>query len=119
MSLLGSLSSTAPSTPQGQAYGYVFHRCKFTSNCPPKTVYLGRPWRNFAKAVFIECELGEHIKDEGFHDWNKKEAHETMFFAECNNFGPGANPKKRESFVKQLTEEEVKEYTLEKVFASL
>lgn len=108
---------TAPSTPEGQEYGYVFHRCKFTSDCPPKTVYLGRPWRNFAQAVFLECELGAHIRDEGVHDWNKKDAHETMFFAEYKNYGPGANIEKREAFVKQLSDEEAKAYTLENVFA--
>lgn len=110
---------TAPSTPEGQTYGYVFHQCKFTSNCPPETVYLGRPWRNFAKAVFIECELGEHIKHEGFHDWNKKEAHETMLFAEYKNVGLGAQPGKREAYVKQLTDEEALLYTKEQVFKNL
>ncbi len=108
---------TAPSTPEGQKYGYVFESCKFTSNCPEKTVYLGRPWRNFAKAVFLNCELGAHIKEEGFHDWNKPDAHETMLFAEYNCYGPGAKGT-RASFAKQLTEEEAAEYTKEKVLAS-
>ena len=49
---------TAPSTPQNQEFGYVFESCKFTSNCPDSSVFPGRPWRNFAKAVFLNCELG-------------------------------------------------------------
>ncbi len=73
---------TAPSTPEGQDEGYTFNRCSFVSReCPPKSVYLGRPWREFAKSVFIECTFGPHIKDEGFHDWNKEIAHKTSFFA--------------------------------------
>lgn len=48
---------TAPSTAAGQAYGYVFDSCKLISNAPNETVYLGRPWRNFAKSVFINCEM--------------------------------------------------------------
>lgn len=108
---------TAPSTPCGQKYGYVFESCKFTSNCPPQTVFLGRPWRNYAKAVFLNCEFGPHIKAEGFHDWNKKDAHDTMFFAEYNCFGAGADNGNRADFVKKLTEEEAKEYTKEKVLA--
>lgn len=40
---------TAASTPEGQEYGYVFEGCHFTGNCPPRSVYLGRPWRNLQK----------------------------------------------------------------------
>lgn len=108
---------TAPSTPQDQEFGYVFNHCHFTSNCPKESVYLGRPWRNFAKAVFLNCELDEHIKKEGFHDWNKKDAHNTIFFAEYNSFGTGANDSFRESWVKILTKEEAKKYKKENVLA--
>lgn len=81
---------TAPSTPEGQEFGYVFESCKFTSNCQDSTVYLSRPWRNFAKSVFLNCELGAHIKPEGIHDWNKPDAHATVYYAEYNSKGPGS-----------------------------
>lgn len=111
---------TAASTAEGQDYGYVFNECKLTSNCPKKSVYLGRPWRSFAKTIFINCELGEHIKDEGWHDWNKPDAHETIFYAEYNSTGAGANAikeGKRAPFSKQLTAEEASFYTKERVLA--
>lgn len=74
---------TAASTPEGQTYGYVFASCDFISrDCPPATVYLGRPWRNYAKTVLIDCALGAHIHPAGFHDWNKPQAHESIFYAE-------------------------------------
>lgn len=105
---------TAPSTPENQRYGYVFESCRFTSDCPNHSVYLGRPWRNYAKAVFLNCELGAHIHPDGFHDWNKPESHSTSFFAEYNSFGPGAG-NKRASFVHILNDEEAKFYTKELV----
>ena len=38
---------TAASTPENQAYGYVFKGCRFLNGgCPPGSVYLGRPWRS-------------------------------------------------------------------------
>lgn len=79
----------APSTPENQKYGYVFHECTFTSNALSNTVYLARPWRDYAKAVFIKCSYGKHIKAEGFHDWDKKHAHNTLYFAEyeCTSEG--------------------------------
>lgn len=73
---------TAPSTPEGQPYGYVFKNCSFiSSQCPDISCYLARPWRDYAKSVFIDCTVGSHIKNEGFHDWNKALAREKSFFA--------------------------------------
>ncbi len=106
---------TAASTPEGRKYGYVFDRCRFTSNCAPETVYLGRPWRSFAKTVIMRSELGPHIKKEGWHDWNKEDAREQAFYAEFENYGPGAAPEARVSWSHQLTREEAEEYSKEKV----
>lgn len=99
---------TAASTPEGQKYGYVFSRCNLISaDCPAGTVYLGRPWREFAKTVFIDCTLGAHIHPEGFHDWNKTAARETIFYAEYSKT-PYPN---RADFVKKLGESELTDYT--------
>jgi len=103
---------TAASTPEGQKYGYVFSNCRFTNDGVAKNVYLGRPWRNFAKTVLVCCELGNHIRPEGFHDWNKAAAHETIFYAEYGCFGPGAQGE-RASFVHRLTKEEAEKITFE------
>lgn len=67
---------TAASTPQGQAYGYVFHSCSLTAKPDVTSVFLGRPWREYAKTVFVACQLGAHIHSQGWHNWNdlKKEA---------------------------------------------
>lgn len=110
---------TAPSTAEGQEYGYIFNNCRFTSDCPDESVYLGRPWRNYAKAVFLNCEIGAHIKKEGFHDWNKADSHETSYFAEYNSYGPGANDASREPWVKILTKEDAMKYTKENIFKTL
>lgn len=78
--------ATAASTPEGQEYGYVFSHCRFTTDCCPEgSVYLGRPWRDYAKTVLLNCELGSHIHPAGFHDWNKENAHHTVFYAEYNS----------------------------------
>lgn len=104
---------TAPSTYENQKYGYVFHNCHFKSCCADNSVYLSRPWRPYGKMVLIHCELDGHIKDEGFHDWDKPEAHDTVFYAEYNCYGSGYKPELRADFVKQLSAGEAEEYTLE------
>ena len=105
---------TAASTPESEAYGYVFKDCRLTGNCPPHSVYLGRPWREYARTVFLNCELGEHIRPEGWQDWNKPHGH--FYYGEYNSYGPGANPGARAYFSHQLTEAEAAEYTVENIF---
>ncbi len=104
---------TAASTYEAVPYGYVFHKCRLTSDCPPHTVYLGRPWREYAKTVFLECELGEHIHPTGWMDWNKP--HDHFFYAEYKSTGAGAAPLLRADFSHQLTDAQAGEYTMKNV----
>jgi pectinesterase len=109
---------TAASTYDGLKYGYVFENCRFLNDgCPERSVYLGRPWREHARTVLINCYLAEHIKEEGFHDWGKTDAHESILYAEYASTGPGASGK-RASFVRNLTEDEAKEYSHESFMMS-
>lgn len=106
---------TAPSTDKGKTYGYVFYDCKLTADEGVNDVYLSRPWRPYAKAVFIRCEMGNHIKPEGWKNWNKKEAEKTVFYAEYMSSGPGANPQTRVKYSHQL--KNLKGYSIEDVLA--
>ncbi|MGH1517599.1 pectinesterase family protein [Chryseobacterium sp. JK1] len=102
---------TAASTPQDNEFGFVFIRSKITGNAKEQSVYLGRPWRPFAKTVYIDCEINSTIKPEGWHNWNKPDAEKTTFYAESNSKGPGAAIKQRVSWSHQLSKEERKKYT--------
>ena len=101
---LGDGYVTAPSTDQGKKYGYVFIGCKLTGVAEAQKVYLSRPWRPYAQAVFIHCDLGKHILPVGWNNWGKKENEETVFYAEYQNTGEGAATASRASFGKQLND---------------
>lgn len=107
---------TAASTPEGARFGFVFLNCTITGDAEPNSFYLGRPWRPFAKTVFIHCTLGKHIKPEGWHNWSKPDAEKTSYYAEYASTGPGANPTTRAAWTHQLTDDEAKQYTLENIF---
>jgi len=107
---------TAASTLPETTYGFVFLNCKITGDAPDASIYLGRPWRPFAKTVFINCSLDKLIKAEGWHNWNKPDAEKTSFYAEYKSVGEGANSNARVPWSHQLTDEELKNYTLEKIF---
>lgn len=107
---------TAASTFEGRKYGYIFRNCKLTAEEGVTKVYLGRPWRPFAKTVFIDCEMGNHILPEGWHNWNKKDAEKTSFYAEYGSYGAGAAPaKERVKWSHQLTPKQLSDYTFEKI----
>ncbi|TKC06731.1 pectin esterase [Pedobacter polaris] len=106
---------TASSSPDTSKYGYVFINSKITGDAPDHSFFLGRPWRPYAKAVFINCNLGKVIKTEGWNNWGKESNEKTVFYAEYKSTGVGANPKGRVSWSHQLDETTIKEYSLDKV----
>jgi pectinesterase len=112
----GGQYMTAASTQENTAHGFVFFDSKITGDAPDSSFYLGRPWRPFAKTVFINCDMDKVIRPEGWHNWNKPEAEKTSFYAEYGSKGEGANPAARVKWSKQLTEEEMKQYTISNIF---
>ncbi|KFC17988.1 pectinesterase family protein [Epilithonimonas lactis] len=108
---------TAASTPEGKKYGFVFTDCKITGDAKSRSVYLGRPWRPFAKTVFINTEVSEVIKPEGWHNWNKPEAEKTTFYGEFNSKGIGSNVKDRVYWSHQLSKKEAEEYSIKNILS--
>ncbi|MCR5840687.1 MAG: hypothetical protein K6G86_01265 [Bacteroidales bacterium] len=108
---------TAASTLQGQPFGYVFKDCRLTADPGVTKVYLGRPWRPYAQTVFLNCELGGHIRPEGWHNWGKESNEQTAFYAEYGCTGPGSDASARVGWSHQLTPAEAARYTYEGVTA--
>jgi pectinesterase len=99
---IGNGYVTAPATLADTKYGYVFYDCTLTATDGVNKVYLSRPWRPNAQAVYIRCNLGKHIVPEGWNNWNKKDAEKTVTYAEYQSTGDGASPSTRAKFGKQL-----------------
>jgi pectinesterase len=121
---------TAASTPQDHPFGYVFLNCRLTGDAIPWTAPaatqpdkltpqadLGRPWRPYGAVAYINCEMGNHIKPEGWNNWGKTENEKTARFSEYESKGPGANREKRFVWSKQLTDDEAASYTLKNILS--
>ncbi|PRY91377.1 pectinesterase [Marinilabilia salmonicolor] len=106
---------TAASTDEETEYGFVFINCRITGDAPEKSFYLGRPWRPYAKTVFVNCFLDKHIKPEGWHNWGSEDKEKTAYYAEYKSQGPGAALTDRVSWSHQLTDDEAKKYTPENI----
>lgn len=125
---------TAASTPQEKPFGFVFLDCTLTGDDTPwnpattnpattqpmskpnKPAYFGRPWRSYAAVAFIRCDVGDHIRPEGWHNWGKSANEQTARYSEYKNTGSGAATDKRVGWTKQLTDEEAAKYTVDNVF---
>mgnify|MGYP000645743452 CR=1 FL=1 len=101
---------TAASTTKGKAFGFVFLNCRLTAQKGVSEVYLGRPWRPYAKTVFINCELGAHILPVGWKSWSNKENKSTTFYAEYKNSGKGSNCRERVKWAYVLSARKATEY---------
>lgn len=110
---------TAASTPEGEPYGFVFHGCSFTASqdVAPDSVYLGRPWREWAQTVLIDCWLGQHIKREGWWDWNKPTAHERACYAGAILHGPAGDTAGWVPWARELDTAATARYAREQVLA--
>ena len=104
---------TAPATPEGEQYGYVFFDCNLTADNHVNKVYLSRPWRPFAQAVYIRCNLGKHIVPEGWNNWGKTSNEQTVNYAEYQSTGEGAAPSARVPYSRQLTD--ITPYTISSI----
>lgn len=107
---------TAASTPVQKKYGYVFRNCTVTGSAEAGSYFLGRPWRPYAKTVFIGCSLGRQIKPAGWDNWGKTENEKTVYYAEYNNTGEGAATAQRVKWANQLSGTQAGEYTLSHIF---
>ena len=111
---------TAAATDQDNPFGYVFLDCNLIAADNIDKVYLGRPWRPYAKTVFINTKMGKHILPEGWHPWPGDkmfpDKEKTAYYAEYNSLGEGADSKKRINWSHQLTKNDIKKYTLENIF---
>ncbi len=106
---------TAASTNRIIPFGFVFLECKLTADSTVNKVSLGRPWSPTASVTYINCWMDKHIIPEGWNNWKNPANEATARYAEYNSSGPGANPGSRVKWAKQLSDEEVKKYTLKNI----
>ncbi len=110
---------TAASTPEGKPFGFVFNGCRINAAGGVTKVFLGRPWRSFAKVAYLNCEMGSFIRPDGWDNWSKAENEQTAQFAEYGNHGEGALLSGRVGWSKKLSEKQVSAYTKEQIFVPL
>lgn len=110
---------TAASTEPESKFGYVFRNCQLTHDEigfdgePITRFFLGRPWQEAPRTVFINCEEPAALDPFGWLSWNVKPG----LYAEYQCFGDGSGTEHRHPDSRQLTSEEAVAYTLQNIFS--
>ena len=98
--------TAAPAHASEQEICFVFSNCRFTceDSVADGSIFLARPWRDYGKCSYINCEYGRHIAAEGFNKWNDTERDKTARFAEYTK--SGEKPSGRVPWSRALSEAE-------------
>ncbi|KAL0374635.1 UNVERIFIED_CONTAM: putative pectinesterase/pectinesterase inhibitor 45 [Sesamum radiatum] len=57
--------------------------------------FLGRPSKEYSRTIIMETQIGDLIQPVGWLEWNGNFALDTLYYAEFNNKGAGANTAER------------------------
>lgn len=56
-----------------------------------KPTYLGRPWKEYSKTVFMNTYMSSMVQPQGWLEWYGNFALNTLWYGEYRNYGPGAS----------------------------
>ncbi|KAI3515773.1 hypothetical protein L1887_14677 [Cichorium endivia] len=110
-------------TDPAQTTGFVFHECVvngtedymqlFRKNPSVHRTFLGRPWKEFSRSVFVRCKLEALVSPLGWMPWDGDFALKTLYFGEFGNSGLGSNISGRVMWSSQIPLDHVTTYSLQ------
>ncbi|OMO98296.1 Pectinesterase, catalytic [Corchorus olitorius] len=110
-------------TDPAQSTGLVFQNCLINGTdeymkyyySKPKVHknFLGRPWKEYSRTVFIDCGLEALITPDGWMPWDGEFALKTLFYGEFGNFGAGSNLTSRVPWSSQIPAQHVNSYSIQ------
>ncbi|XP_051139707.1 probable pectinesterase/pectinesterase inhibitor 51 [Andrographis paniculata] len=106
-----------------QSTGFVFQNCVingtnaymdlYHSNPAVHKNYLGRPWRDYSRTVFIRCTMEALIHPDGWTPWSGDFALKSLYYGEFENRGAGSDVSKRVGWSSQIGGEHVYAYSVQ------
>ncbi|XP_058764401.1 pectinesterase 2-like [Vicia villosa] len=84
-----------------QNTGISIHNSRVTAASDLKPVqgsvktYLGRPWKQYSRTVFMKSSLDSLIHPAGWLEWNGDFALRSLYYGEYMNTGPGSSTRNR------------------------
>lgn len=84
-------------TDPNQDTGTSIHNCTIkatddlASSNGAVSTYLGRPWKEYSRTVYMQTFMDNVINVAGWRAWDGEFALSTLYYAEFNNTGPGSS----------------------------
>lgn len=110
-------------TDPAQSTGFVFQNCLvngteeymalYYSKPSVHKNYLGRPWKEYSRTVFISCNLEALVTPQGWMPWSGDFALNTLYYGEFGNTGLGANLSARVPWSSQIPAEHIITYSVQ------
>lgn len=110
-------------TDPAQSTGLILHNCLingterymelYRSNPKVHGNFLGRPWKEYSRTVFIGCRMEELISREGWMQFREGFALKTLYYGEFGNSGPGADTSGRVSWSSRIPANHLNEYSVQ------
>ncbi|CAM0883919.1 unnamed protein product [Alopecurus aequalis] len=77
-------------------------------------VYLGRPWKEYSRTVYVGCTMAEIVEPQGWMPWSGDFALKTLYYGEYGSAGPGGGDRSgsRVAWSNQVPEEHVDVYSV-------
>lgn len=110
-------------TDPAQSTGFVFFNCLingtkeymdlYYSKPQKHKNYLGRPWKEYSRTVFINSVLEALITPSGWMPWSGDFALKTLYYGEYGNTGPSSDMSQRVSWSSKVPPEHVSSYSVQ------
>ncbi|KAJ4830641.1 hypothetical protein Tsubulata_043598 [Turnera subulata] len=75
-------------TSPEQNTGISIHNCRINAG---SVTYLGRPWKQYSRTVFMQSALAGSIHPSGWYPWAGGNNPKSVYYGEYQNSGPGAS----------------------------
>ncbi|GAB4847732.1 Probable pectinesterase/pectinesterase inhibitor 51 [Ancistrocladus abbreviatus] len=108
-------------TDPAQSTGFAFLGCLingtddymklYYSNPSVHKNYLGRPWKEYSRTVFINCTLEALINPDGWLPWDGDFALSTLYYGEYGNTGAGSDLSRRVPWSSRIPAEHICAYS--------
>ncbi|XP_062096831.1 probable pectinesterase/pectinesterase inhibitor 51 [Humulus lupulus] len=106
-----------------QSTGFVFQNCSmngteeymrlYKSNPKVHKNFLGRPWKEYSRTVFIRCNMEQLIAPQGWLEWDSDAGLKTLFYGEFENTGAGSELSQRVPWSSRIPAEHVNTYSVQ------
>lgn len=88
-------------TDRNQNTGISIHNSRVMAGSDLKPVirsfkaYLGRPWKQYSRTVFLQTYMESIVDPGGWLEWDGNFALNTLYYGEYRNSGPGSSTNRR------------------------